>query len=208
MRRWSLLFLVALLAVLAAVLIAPSQAMAMAATSPSMNFSGKAVAKNSDTHYFVVSFTCSPPVTTGTGTLSGKWTYEVDSMHSYTGILGSAGCALYPTILANGEVTWSTSSDDMCPLPLPPLKMPLMSGGSNVGTLSLCLTDVGIRKTFFPPPLPTSCPTNPPSACIEVQTSALMNLVPPPQENPPAFYLPSSDLRYAGSYATLNLSVG
>jgi hypothetical protein len=185
MRRWNLLFLVALLA---AVLIIPRGA--MAATSPSTSFKGRAVAKNTDTHYFVVSFTCSPSGTTGT--LSGGWTYEVSSTLSYTGTLGPAGCAL---VSVNGGATWSTSPDGTN---RNPLTIPLLFGANNtkVGTLTLFLTDIGAQKTYFPDTTVT-CPStsNSPSRCIEVFTDVLS------LKDAGAF----SSLN--GGYATLNLSV-
>ena len=186
MRRWNRLVLVALLA---AVLIPPSGALATPSTSSSTSFTGKAVAKNSQTHYFVVAFTCSG------GTLSGSWTYRVTRTRSYSGSLGSAHCILFSP---DGGRTWRTSLVDTCALLLlvPPLTVPLLYRGTNVGRLSLCLTDVGVHPHHhFFPNTTLSCPT-PPHACMEVTTSALSLAHAPP--------LSSLD----AGYATLDLWVG
>jgi hypothetical protein len=77
MRRRNLLILVALVAV---ALITSTTA--MAAPASATNFKGKAAvySRNAD-HYFVVSFTCSG------STLSGNWTYDVNSSQSFSGTL-------------------------------------------------------------------------------------------------------------------------
>src|SRR2546423_178525 len=98
MRRWILIFVVA---VQAAVLITLSGPMgAMAATST--NFKGKAAVYyrtpppgSEYSPYFVVNFTCQPPSTSGgTSTLSGNWTWDTSSGTSYGGTLTASGCSL------------------------------------------------------------------------------------------------------------------
>src|SRR5215469_3649131 len=145
MRRWNLLSLVALLAValVAAMVINPHGALAapsslMRLLAPSTTFNGKVVAKDTDTHYFVLSFRCS------TGTLTAGWTYEVSPTQSFTGTVGSASCALVPATSGTG-VSYSTTS------------IPLLFNGMPVTTsppgtpamLSLSLTNIFASKTFF-----------------------------------------------------------
>jgi hypothetical protein len=196
MRRWNLLFLVALLAT---VLITPRGA--LAATSSSTSFKGRAVAKNTNTHYFVVSFTCS------TGTLSAGWTYEISSTQSFTGTgtlerpPGSPGCAL---VSLEEGAHWSTSSDSGISVgPLPNIPLVLVVGGKNetVGMLTLFLTDVRASKTFFPYTTNLTCSSSSSnSPCIQVDTSGLMSSLGVPD------FL-SEDPAFPSSYATLNLSV-
>src|SRR4051812_2358906 len=91
MRRWILIFVVA---VQAAVLITLSGPMgAMAATSN--NFKGKASVYyrtpppgSEYSPYFVVNFTCS------SGKLSGNWTWDTSNETSYGGTLTASGCSL------------------------------------------------------------------------------------------------------------------
>jgi len=207
MRRWNLLFLGALVAVLAAVLITPSRA--MAAPSSPTSFKGKVVAKNTSDHYFVVSFTCLPPMSTSTqfGTLMGSWTYEVTSAQSITGTLGSpvvGGCALVPTS-ANGVMTWSTSSDGTTVSPFETdlnVPAPPPGGTKLVGTLTLFLTGIGTTKTFLASTTNVTCSSNSPtSRCIQVDTSGLMSSLGVPKD----FF--SEDPIYFSSYATLNLTL-
>jgi hypothetical protein len=166
MRRCSLLSLVALLvvALVAAVLITPTRTMAATpslrgSSLPSINFKGRAVAKNNDTHYFVLSFTCSD------GALRAGWTYEFSSTQSFTGMVGSASCALVP---ANGGSSTSPDGTHVGPL----TNIPLMYQGNNVGTLTLFLANIVASKTFFPNTT-VDCSTTS-SPCIEVDTSLML----------------------------------
>lgn len=149
MRRWNLLFLMALIAAVLTALSGPSGAMA-ATTS---TFKGKAsVYYRNSGPYFVVNFTC-----TG-GKLSGNWTNDTRTI-SYSGTLGSAGCAL-------SGPPWSSSMD----------KIPLFYGGNPIGTgatLNLDLSNIGTTKTYVPDT--TSCP-NTSNPCIEIVTSGLGQL--------------------------------
>ncbi len=203
MRRWNLLVLVALLAV---VMIAPSMAKAAASsststTSTSKFFKGRAVAKNSDTHYFVLSFTCSA------GQLSAGWTYEVDSMHSFTGTLDTSSpppCALVST---DNGAHWSTGTVPATGTPTvgPLTNIPLIYQGSSVGMLTLFLTDIGASKTFFPPNITKNCTDTTVSLCIEVDTNDLGGPV-----NESGFSSQCSNFSCTTPpfpYATLNLSV-
>src|SRR5262249_37791362 len=76
MHRWNPLFLVVLPMVVVASIMSTTPAGASAHSFPptSTIYKGRIVAKNSDTHYFVLSFTCS--LSGMTGSLSGGWTYE------------------------------------------------------------------------------------------------------------------------------------
>src|SRR5215471_14179509 len=106
MRRWNPIFLVALLVVVLAtvVSITPPGASAHSLPSSISLIKGKIVAKNADTHYFVFTFTCALSGTTGT--LSGKWTYEVTSTSSLTGIVeqGASCSDLTATLTGTGNL--------------------------------------------------------------------------------------------------------
>jgi len=202
MRRWHPLFLVVplfLVALLAPALVTPKRAMAAGASSlrqfpsPSTDFRGKVVAKNSSTNYFVLTFTCA-----GTpSTLTSKWTYEVSSTQSFTGTTATPG----PTCeLANGS--YSTTS------------IPLLFNGEPVtnpatgmqAMLSLSLTNIVASKTFFGTFVSattgdcTSSATG--SPCVAVQTSdgdLSIPTMPDPTIVDGFSLLP-------GSFSTLNLS--
>jgi hypothetical protein len=196
MRRWNPLSLVALLvvALLATVLMTPRGALAAPSstkglTAPTTNFKGKVVAKNSLTHYFVFTFTCS------NGTLSGKWTYEVSSALSFTGTTGTtAPCELTSASPGSG-VSYSNTSI--------PLLLNVNGQDVEVGTLSLLsLTNIVASKTFFGTfvsPTTGDCTSiNPGSPCVAVATSDLV--IPTPPTTVAGFSL------VAGSFSTLNLS--
>ena len=153
MRRWNLLSLVALLvvALVAAVVITPRGALAapsslMRPPAPSTSFKGKVVAKDTDTHYFVFTFTCAPPPGSTTSILTGDWTYKVSSTQSFSGTTGTSGpaCALVSTTTGTG-VSYSTTSIPLLfnriPVTTSPLGTPAM--------LSLSLTNIMASKTFF-----------------------------------------------------------
>jgi hypothetical protein len=204
MRRCNLLSLVPLLvaALVAAVLTTPRGALAATPSlrspiSPSTTFKGKVVAKDTTTHYFVLSFTCSG------GALSAGWTYEVSSTQSFTGTVGSASCELVPATTGTG-VSYSTSS------------IPLLFNGISVtnpgtpptpATLSLSLTNIVASKTFFGTfvaSLGADCAssvTSPPP-CVAVKTSDDMLIIP---TTPTATTVAGFSL-VDGSFSTLNLS--
>jgi hypothetical protein len=204
MRRWTLLALVTLLmaALVAAVLNTPSRAMAARSslrglTAPSTNFKGKVVAKDTTTHYFVLSFTCSG------GTLSAGWTYEVSSTQSFSGTVGSSSCALVPATTGTG-VSYT------------PTPIPLLFNGTAVtnpgtppppATLALSLTNIAASKTFFGTFVASqgedcaSSATSPPP-CVAVQTSDDLLIIP---TTPTPTIVPGFSL-VDGSFSTLNLS--
>jgi hypothetical protein len=196
-----------MVALLAAALNTPSRVLAAthsarSLTASTINFKGKAVAKNNETHYFVLTFSCSG------GSFTGSWTYEVNSSLSYTGTSGAtqtqpAPCALIPT---DNGMTLSTATSPASTTPSP-MTSTLFAGPNNatVGTLTLFLTDVMPSKTFFPNTI-APCPTSP-NACIELSTRNLSlakatdfssRCLRPP--TPP-------DVACTDLFATLNLSV-
>jgi hypothetical protein len=199
MRRWNPLFLVIplfLVALLAPALVTPKRAMAAASSvrqfpASSTTFSGKVVAKNTPTNYFVFTFTCA-------GTLTGKWTYEVSSTQSFTGTTATPGPACE---LTNGS--YSTTS------------IPLLFNGkpvTNPGTppvpamLSLSLTNIVASKTFFGTFVSATtgdCTSSAPgSPCVAVTTSdgdLSIPTMPDPTTVDGFSLLP-------GSFSTLNLS--
>jgi hypothetical protein len=198
MRRWNLLFLVPLLvAVLAAVAsITPPGASAHSFPSTSINFKGKIVAKNADSHYFVLSFTCSG------GSLSAGWTYEVSSTSSFTGTVGSASCSFSST----GGLMTSPS----------PLNLMGAPCGTCTPTLTVALTNIVATKTFFnnvltPTMLCSGSSTSGP--CLDVETNGfnIPNPIPPPPTNLDDFssqcganFTCNKDMGFP--YATLNFS--
>jgi hypothetical protein len=215
MRRWNLLSLVALLvmALIAAVVItsrealaAPSSLMRLPATSTT--FKGKVVAKNSDTNYFVFTFTCAPQARGATSTLIGNWTYEVSSTQSFTGTTTGMPVVAAPTCsLTNGS--YSTT------------QIPLYFNGMPVTTISptgvhgpqamllLSLTNIVASKTFFGTFVSSTtgdCTSSVPgSPCVAVQTLVSdddMLVIPTVSSSTtvPSFSLMST------SFSTLNLS--
>jgi hypothetical protein len=195
-----------MVALLAAVLTTSSRAMAAAPTlrrdfSPSTTFKGKVVAKDTTTHYFVLSFTCS------SGSLSAGWTYEVSSTQSFTGTVGSASCALVPASTGTG-VSYSTSS-----IPLLFNGIAVTNPGSPAppATLSLSLTNIVASKTFFGTFVPSSVSgtipedcvgSGPPAPCAGVETSDGDLIIP---TTPTATTVPGFSL-VDGSFSTLILS--
>jgi hypothetical protein len=183
MRRWNLRSRLALLvvALLATVLMTPRGALAAPSslkglTAPPTTFKGKVVAKDSPTHYFVLTFKCSG------GTLTtADWTYEVSPTQSFTGTRGGTpapACALVPATTGTG-VSYSTN-----------ISIPLFFNGMSVtnpgtpppqATLTLTFTNIVASKTSFgnfvpnsvPGTIPENCTTKsgPPSPCAGVQTS-------------------------------------
>jgi hypothetical protein len=152
MRRWNPLYLVPLLVVVlaAVVFITPPGASAHSFPSTSTNFKGKIVAKNSDTHYFVLSFTCSPSGNTG------KWTYEVSSTSSFTGTVDWTSCS----VSSSGGLVTLNGSGNLVGCGGPCTTNP---------TLTLALTNIVAAKTFFNVPTPT---INPTMLCTSSATSA------------------------------------
>jgi type 1 fimbria pilin len=194
MRRWNPLFLVALLvvALLAAVLMTPRGALAAPSSlrqfpASSTNFKGKIVAKNSNTHYFVLSFTCSG------GNLSAKWTYEVSSTSSFSGTVGEASCSFSST---DGLVT-SPSPLNLVGAPCEPC----------TPTLTVTLTNIVATKTFFNVPTPTMlCSSSAtPQPCLGVTTEGFII---PPSTTPDDFNSQCANFTCPAGFpfATLNLS--
>lgn len=202
MRRWNSLYLVPLLAVVLAAVVSltPPGASAHSISSPSINFKGKIVAKNADTHYFVLSFTCSG------GKLSAGWTYEVSSTTSFTGTVGKFTTTTCSFSSASGLVTNPS-----------PLKLEGAPCGTCTPTLTLTLMNNVATKTFFNVFISTElCSSSAsPQPCLDVETSGFSfpNPTPPPsmvtdfssQQCVPSSPCPNS----AGfPYATLTFSGG
>ena len=204
MRRWNPLFLVVplfLVAVLAPALVTPNRAMAAGASSlrqfpaSSTNFKGKVVAKDRTDHYFVFTFTC-------TGTLSGKWTYEVSSTQSFTGTTGGTPACVLASAAPEPGVSYLPATDIQ-------LLFNVNGQDVDVGTLSLSLTNIVASKTFFgifiespPPSVPEDCTSSDLSAfppCVAVKTSDLV-IPTTPTTTVAGFSLET------GSFSTLNLS--
>jgi hypothetical protein len=187
MRRWNPLFLVALLVVVMATVVSITPAGASAHSFPSgiSLIKGKIVAKNSNTHYFVLSFTCSLSGTTGT--LSGNWTYEVSSTSSFTGTVGPGASCSDPTALMTGGLVTLTGSGNLAGAPCrtPPCPLP---------TLTLALSNIVAAKTFFnfvatdrttsKPALCTSPTPTPTTPCLDIEASGFdTGSIPSPLNN-------------------------
>lgn len=195
MRRGSLPILVALVA---AVLIVPG--IAIAAPSSSTSFNGKAAvySRNAD-HYFVVSFTCSG------GTLSGNWTYDVNSGQSFSGTLVERAndCAVVPS--ANNSWSSSTSPNGTPSIPFGGSTegVGLKFGIAQVGTMFLVVSDIRATKTYFGDATvacPSSDQLNNPYSCLVITTDDLTI------NNMGVTGFNSKDSRY-DPYGTLNLTL-
>lgn len=193
MRRWNPLFLVALLLVVMATVVSITPAGASAHSFPSSIslIKGKIVAKNSNTHYFVLSFTCSPSSNTG------NWTYEVDSTSSFTGMVNWTSCPFSST---GGQVTLHNGTGTLvgCGAPCnitPPTPNP---------TLTLDLTNIVATKTFFNM-VGIDPTTNNSALCTSLNTPPCLNIKASGFNGIPDF---SSQVSMGSGFpfATLNLS--
>jgi hypothetical protein len=161
MRRWNPLFLVPLLVVVlaAVVFIAPPEASAHSFPSTSTTLKGKIVAKNSNTHYFVLSFTCSSSGNTG------KWTYEVSSTSSFTGTVEWTSCSFSST---GGQVTLNNGTGNLVGCGAPCTTNP---------TLTVTLTNIVAAKTFFNALTSTALCTSPTSqTCLDIEASGFSSI--------------------------------
>src|SRR5215469_6904589 len=166
MRRWNPLFLVALLVVVLAtvVFITPPGASAHSFPSSISLINGKIVAKNSDTHYFVLTFTCALSGTTGP--LSGNWTYEVTSTSSLTGMVEpGARCSDLTATSTGGQVTLTGTGNLVgCGVPCTTNPTPPM--------LTLALTNIVATKTFFNAGTSSAlCTSSKSQTCLDVEAS-------------------------------------
>jgi hypothetical protein len=193
MRRWNPLFLLALLMVVlaAVVFITPPGASAHSFPSSINLINGKIVAKNSDTHYFVLTFNCALSGTTGA--LSGKWTYEVTSSLSLTAMVepGASCSDLTATLTGTGNLVG-------CGAPCTTNPTPPM--------LTLALKNIVATKTFFNASTSRGLCTSPTSqTCLDVEASGFS--LPTPSNNfSSECGTFTCDMKAGFPYATLNLS--